>query len=78
MPPLSDIPAYAPHSQAAEGSMSHLYNQEREDPTRVLGRFQEGGCHVGDESTESPSGVQPFRVPSVIYPERRICVVVVR
>jgi len=36
------------------------------------------GAHVGDESTESRSTLQPLPILSVIRPERRTSVVVVR
>jgi len=35
------------------------------------------GADVGDESTESRGVHQPFRIPSVIRPERRTSVIVV-
>ena len=47
----------------------------------VLGMsFCEVGSGVGDENrpTESRSVLQPLRIPSMIRPERRISVVVVR
>jgi len=80
----------APHSQAAEEAIPHLYKQERKRPTpvrrrlsrihAVLGRvIREGGCWCRDESTESRVGVvQPLPLPLVIRPVRRTSVVVVR
>ena len=70
----------APHSQAAEAAMHHLCQgefldipdlckQERKSLTPVRRR---------DESTESRSALQPFRIPSVIRPQRRTPVIIVR
>jgi len=42
------------------------------------GHSERMGADVGDESTESRSVLQPLRIPSVIHPERRTSVVVIR
>ena len=67
--------------------MSHLCGQEREHPRlvrrwlswnhTVLGRVIPGGW-VGDGGAESSSALQPFRIPSVIRPERCTCYIFVR
>ena len=58
--------------------------QERKRPTpvqrrlsrthAVLGHSRKEGVNVGDESTESRNAIQPFRIPSVIRPERHTSV----
>jgi len=40
------------------------------------GHSRRVGAGVGNASTESRSVVQPFRIPLVIHPERRMYVVV--
>jgi len=79
----------APHSQAAEEAVTHLYKQERKRPTPVrtrlsrtqalLGRsFRGVGASVGDENAESCGIVRPLRFPLMIRPLRRTYVIVVR
>jgi len=65
----------APHTQAAEEAMPHLFKQERKRPTPVRSKLRtqavlerEGhsgraGADVGDESVESRKVVQPLRLP---------------
>jgi len=86
----STVCSFAPHSQAAELAIPHLYKQERKRPTpvrrrlsrtqAVLGRFAPGcvGAGVGDESTESCRVVRPLCLPLVIRPVCRTYVVVVK
>jgi len=78
--------SFAPHWQAAEEAIPHLYKQGRKRLTQlthvVLGRdipdSGRVGADVGDESTESRNVLQPLRIPSVIRPLRRTYVVVAR
>ena len=75
----------APHSQAAEEDIPHLYKQERKRPTPVrrrlsrtqalLGRVTSGGAGVGDENAKSCGVVRPLRIPLAIRPVRRMHVV---
>jgi len=72
---------------SCKSAIPHLYNQERKrlTPVRwrlsrnhaVLGRAIPGGW-VGNGNTGSCSALQPFRIPSVIHPERCTSVTVVR
>ena len=79
----------APHSQAAEEAIPHLYKQERKHPTPVRRRLSPtqavlrraigwGWCRCRDESAQSCRVVRPLRIPLVIRPLRRMYVIVVR
>ena len=85
----SKVCSSAPHSQAAEEAIPHLYKQERKCPTPVrrwlsrtqalLVRVIRGvGAGVGEENAESCGAIRPLRIPLVIHPLRRTYVVVVR
>ena len=71
----------APHSQATEEAIPHLYKQEwkRSTPVRrwpsrtqaLLGKVIPTGVDgsVGDENVESCGVVRPLRIPLVIRPQ---------
>jgi len=74
----------APHSQAAEETMPHLYKHKQKHPTLVQrpdpGSSWEShsgrvGASVGDEIAESCGAVRPFRNPLVIRPVHHTYVV---
>ena len=53
----------APHSQAAEEAIPHLYKQEQKHPTLVRRRLS----RVGDENTEFCGVLCPLRIPLMIW-----------
>jgi len=84
----STVCSSAPHSQASEEAIPHLYKQERKRPTPVrrrLSRIQAllgriipgGGCRCRWWKCGALWGC-PLRIPLVIRPLRRTCGVVVR
>jgi len=87
---MIDVCSSAPHSQATEETIPHLYKQKRKRPTPVRRRLRRtqvllgrvipgGGCPgVGDENAEPCRFVHSLRIPLVIRPLHRTYVVVVR
>ena len=68
-----------PHLQAAEGAILYWCKQERAGPTLFLTRpFHDGGCQCREWKHRVSYVFQPLRIPSLIRPERRTPVVVVR
>ena len=85
----STVRSSAPHSQAAEKAIPHLYKKERKRPTPVrrrlsrtpplLGRVIPGnGWRCRDKNAEFRGVIRPHPIPLVIRPLCRTYTVVVR